>query len=66
MAQWYIVNGKMRIGAIELPRHKKPVLCVEENGNTRVFATFKNSILAEAFMRKLVDFLNYNGGAEDA
>ena len=66
MAQWYIVNGKMRIGAIDLPRHKKPVLRVEENGNTRVFATFKNSILAEAFMRKLVDFLNYDGGADDA
>lgn len=66
MAQWYIFNGKMNIGMIELPGRKKPVLCVEENGNTSVFAIFKNSILAEAFMQKLVDFLNYNGGAEDA
>ena len=57
-----ISDGETRIGAYNLPKRKKPCLCIEKGNVLTVYGTFINTKAAEKFMDELAVFI-VKGGA---
>lgn len=53
MARVLTVDGKFKAGAYRMSGRKRPVLCIEQEGEVKEYGVFHSTALADEFMDRL-------------